>query len=176
MDMKTSKRSVIHRGSAWSNEEHNMLFQFWRQNIDKIDLPGRTEDKLKNKIYSQMQAEFLKHGFRRTIKQIRKKIQNLKREAVKFKHSEEIEDENVRERVVTVQEILSMTTCTASQGNKDPRASRRMERDRVSGGRIASALFSDANGSAELWVHELHPTNITQTEQNSVIITPGKFH
>lgn len=110
LDLNPPRRVVTHRSSVWTNEENNLLFQFWRRNVDKIDLPGRTEDKLKNKIYGHIQETFLKHGFKRSIKQIRKKIQNLKREAGKYKNIDlsNIDDENIRARVKAVNDIIAL--------------------------------------------------------------------
>ena len=167
MEVKSTKRTVIHRGSAWSNEEHSMLFHFWRQNIDKIDLPGRTEDKLKTRIYGQMQEAFSREGFRRSIKQIRKKIQNLKMEAAKFKDGAHIEDENVRVRVKAVQEILALT-----DAQQTPVTTRRT-RSTVEESSMAVALFADANGSAEQWIQELHPSAVTSNDQDFATSTPG---
>lgn len=167
MELKSTKRNVIHRGSAWSNEEHSMLFHFWRQNIDKIDLPGRTEDKLKARIYGQMQEAFAKQGFRRSIKQIRKKIQNLKMEAGKLKDGVDIDDENVRVRVKAVQEILALT-----DAQRTP-VTTRTTRSTVEESTMAVTLFADANGSAEQWIQELHPSAITSNDQDFPTSTPG---
>ena len=144
-----------------------MLFHFWRQNIDKIDLPGRTEDKLKTKIYGQMQEAFAKEGFRRSIKQIRKKIQNLKMEAGKFKDVAHIDDENVRVRVKAVQEILALTDV-----QQTPVTTRRT-RSTVEESSMAVPLFADANGSAEQWIQELHPSAVTSNDLDFATSTPG---
>ena len=170
MDLRPA-RTIVHRGSVWSNEEHSLLFHFWMQNFDKIDLPGRTGDKLKNRVYGQIQEAFAKKGFRRSTKQLRKKIQNLKREAAKFQPGEHIEDENVRIRVKAVHDILALER--SPEGDDMQQSIDLPMNEHVNHGDNAPTYVAQSNGSGEQWVQVTNPPAICQPNPDLVPFTPG---